>query len=323
MADITPLRTDRHYGDTLDENDLNGIAGRVNFVAALVAGLKLDDLSDVIIGNLAAPKYLAFDPTAGTWGPVDPPSGGGPGGAVASVAGKTGNVTLVKGDVGLGNVDNTADANKPVSGPQQTALNGKADLQSGKIPTSQLPALAITEYLGTANSNSVMLALTGQRGDFVTRTDTTVMADGLAATGDWILVGDDATVLGNWHRLSSPSTASGGVTSVAGKLGPAVTLVKGDVGLGNVDNTADLTKPLSNAAVSALAAKAALPAATMTSQIRLPVHLIADRTTGAYPARPVGLAAYYKVVWCGWLDPGPSGLGLMVDEDEWSQEPAP
>lgn len=44
---------------------------------------------------------------------------------VQSVAGKTGTVTLANGDVGLGNVDNTSDANKPVSTAQQTALNGK------------------------------------------------------------------------------------------------------------------------------------------------------------------------------------------------------
>jgi len=34
-------------------------------------------------------------------------------------------VTLTKGDVGLGNVDNTSDANKPISTATQTALNGK------------------------------------------------------------------------------------------------------------------------------------------------------------------------------------------------------
>lgn len=37
---------------------------------------------------------------------------------------------LVKGDVGLGNVDNTSDANKPVSTAQQTALDMKADITS-------------------------------------------------------------------------------------------------------------------------------------------------------------------------------------------------
>lgn len=49
---------------------------------------------------------------------------------VTSVAGKTGAVTLAKGDVGLGNVDNTADSAKPVSTPQQNALNLKANLNS-------------------------------------------------------------------------------------------------------------------------------------------------------------------------------------------------
>jgi hypothetical protein len=44
---------------------------------------------------------------------------------VTSVASKTGAVALVKGDVGLGNVDNTSDANKPISTATQTALNGK------------------------------------------------------------------------------------------------------------------------------------------------------------------------------------------------------
>lgn len=49
-----------------------------------------------------------------------------------TVAGKalTTDVTLAKGDVGLGNVDNTSDANKPVSTAQQSALNLKAPLAS-------------------------------------------------------------------------------------------------------------------------------------------------------------------------------------------------
>lgn len=42
---------------------------------------------------------------------------------VISVAGKTGAVTLAKADVELENVDNTADADKPVSTAQQTAIN--------------------------------------------------------------------------------------------------------------------------------------------------------------------------------------------------------
>ena len=45
--------------------------------------------------------------------------------AVTSVAGKTGSVSLEKADVGLGNVDNTSDASKPVSTAQAAAIAAK------------------------------------------------------------------------------------------------------------------------------------------------------------------------------------------------------
>lgn len=47
--------------------------------------------------------------------------------AVSSVNGKTGAVVLNKNDVGLGNVDNTSDMDKPVSTAQQEALDEKVD----------------------------------------------------------------------------------------------------------------------------------------------------------------------------------------------------
>jgi hypothetical protein len=47
------------------------------------------------------------------------------GAPVQSVAGKTGTVSLDKNDVGLGNVDNTSDVNKPISSATQTALDAK------------------------------------------------------------------------------------------------------------------------------------------------------------------------------------------------------
>ena len=45
---------------------------------------------------------------------------------------RTGNVSITKGNVGLGNVDNTADADKPISTAAQTALDGKVDKITGK-----------------------------------------------------------------------------------------------------------------------------------------------------------------------------------------------
>ena len=63
--------------------------------------------------------------------------------AVTSVAGKTGAVTLVKGDVGLGNVDNTADANKTVKAATsaQTADSAKAVALSGVSNADDLKAI--------------------------------------------------------------------------------------------------------------------------------------------------------------------------------------
>lgn len=38
------------------------------------------------------------------------------------------NVTITKNDIGLGNVDNTKDIDKPISNPIQQALNNKQDI---------------------------------------------------------------------------------------------------------------------------------------------------------------------------------------------------
>jgi hypothetical protein len=56
---------------------------------------------------------------------------------VQSVAGRTGAVTLAKGDVGLGNVDNTSDASKPISTATQTALDGKVSTSDSRLSDSR------------------------------------------------------------------------------------------------------------------------------------------------------------------------------------------
>lgn len=156
-----------------------------------------------------------------------------------TVAGKalSSNVTLVKGDVGLGNVDNTSDAAKPLSTAAVDALAAKADLDGGgKIPTSQLPPLAINETFTAANQTA-MLALTAQRGDMAIRTDN---------GRTYVLSSDSPSTLADWKEVQ----AAGQVTSVAGKTG-TVSLAKADVGLGNVDNTADSAKSFTGTQVAA------------------------------------------------------------------------
>ncbi|UDL16444.1 hypothetical protein SEA_ZOOMAN_203 [Microbacterium phage Zooman] len=92
---------------------------------------EIDDLSDVVatkatesnVNNQLAQKANAsdLDNVFGIATSAVPKT--------TTVAGKplSGNITLAKGDVGLGNADNTSDANKPVSTAQQTALNAKVN----------------------------------------------------------------------------------------------------------------------------------------------------------------------------------------------------
>lgn len=70
---------------------------------------------------------------------------------VTSVAGKTGEVTLTKTDVGLDQVDNTSDLNKPISTATQEALNLKADTTA--IPTKLSQLTNDSNYLTDAPSD--------------------------------------------------------------------------------------------------------------------------------------------------------------------------
>lgn len=68
-------------------------------------GYELDEIHDVSIVSKTDRDLLMYESATTLWK----------------------NKTLVKGDVGLSNVDNTSDANKPISTATQTALNSKQD----------------------------------------------------------------------------------------------------------------------------------------------------------------------------------------------------
>lgn len=124
-----------------------------------------------------------------------------------------------------------------------TAIASKADLVGGVVPSSQIPDIAITQFLGTVANQAAMLALVGDRGDWCIRSDVSKVA---------VLNADDSSLLASWTFLEYPT---GGVTSVNGFTGTVV-LAKGDIGLGNVDNTSDVNKPVSTDQQTALNAKA-------------------------------------------------------------------
>ncbi|WP_395662802.1 hypothetical protein [Aestuariivirga sp.] len=133
------------------------------------------DLGELAVNTYDGKLYLRKNDGADTILEVGP---------VRSVAGKTGAVTLAKADVGLGEVDNTSDAAKPVSTATQTALNGKANsshshviadvtsLQTaldGKAPLAS-PALTGTPTApsAAAYADSTQIATTAQVHDTVT-----------------------------------------------------------------------------------------------------------------------------------------------------------
>lgn len=135
----------------------------------------------------------------------------------------TSNVTVTKGDVGLGNADNTADANKPISTATQTALDGK---------------VAVTR---TVNGHALSADVTVTKGD--------VGLGNVDNTSDASKPISTATQTALDGKVPTTRTVAGH------DLSADVTLVKGDVGLGNVDNTSDANKPVSTAAQTALDGK--------------------------------------------------------------------
>ena len=173
--------------------------------------------------------------------------------------------------VGLGNVDNTSDANKPVSTATATALSAKQDTSAkgvaggyasldggGKVPVAQLPN-SIMEYQGVWNASTNSPTLengTGSPGDVyrVSVAGTALSLD--FAVGDYVIYNGST-----WEK----SDTTDAVASVAGRTGN-VTLTKADVGLSNVDDTSDASKPVSTATATALGLKEGTITAGTTAQ---------------------------------------------------------
>lgn len=88
------------------------------------------DAVDLKYGYVSDGGDVKIPSPSQTW--VNPP------GRVASVNGQVGDTVITKSDVGLENVDNTADANKPISTATQTALDTKAATStlSAKVDTT-------------------------------------------------------------------------------------------------------------------------------------------------------------------------------------------
>jgi hypothetical protein len=249
----------------------------------------------------------------------------------------TGNVSGITATmVGLGNVNNTSDANKPISIATQTALDLKGTVKkvngvspnaageiaislgrnytgiynNGSFTTSGTPVEGdifivsgdptgsnngrtfifvstvwneITNNIGTTDARYVQLAGSTMQGNLlfptskkITLTDLPTLSTDATnkAYVDASITVDATTLVNGKIRLagdltgiaSSPTIASGVITDV--KIANGISPTK--VGLGNVNNTSDLLKPISTATQTALDTKASTISLALKAPIDAP-----------------------------------------------------
>lgn len=168
---------------------------------------------------------------------------------------------------------------------EKGAANGVATLDgSGKIPSTQIPASAISDTY-VVNSQASMLALVAQVGDVAVRTD---------LSKSFILVTEPASVLGNWQELLAPSAA---VQSVNGQVG-VVILGYADVG------AAPTTHAHAQGDITGLAASLAGKSDTSHNHDATYSQLGHTHTPAQVGAEPVGTVAAHVAA----SDPHPQYL---------------
>ncbi len=191
---ITQDASNRFVSDT-EKGIWNGKQGAINgtgFVKAEGTTISYDNMSYLPSGYIRIPYWEDAYTDRMKWD-----------GGATGLDAATGRASL-----GIGNINNTSDANKPISTATQTALNTKADLDgNGKVLSSQMPSIAISETF-VVTSEAAMLALsTAETGDVAVRND---------ISKSFILTQNPSSTLANWQVLLTPAES---VSSVNGQTG--------------------------------------------------------------------------------------------------------
>ena len=175
---------------------------------------------------------------------------------------------VTKDQVGLGNVDNTADLDKPISNATQTEIDridseiedinnkfgaegGFATLdKDGKIPVDQLPSM-VDDVIDVDSIEH--LPTTGESGKIYITKDTNLIYrwNGVkyVEVSESLHLGE---IEGTAYEGSKGKATTDKLESHVADLNNPHQVTKDQVGLGNVDNTSDLDKPISNAVQGAL-----------------------------------------------------------------------
>jgi hypothetical protein len=192
------------------------------------------------------------------------------------IANKNNPHEVTKAQVGLGNVDNTSDANKPLSGAQSAALGAKADatVLAAHIGNSSNPHAVTKAQVGLGSVDNVSDAnkpvSTAQAAAIGLKADTSTLAAHTGNVNNPHGTTKAQVGLGNVDNVSDAnkpvSTAQAAAIALkadttalaahTGNLSNPHGTTKAQVGLGNVDNTSDVNKPVSTAQLAAIALKA-------------------------------------------------------------------
>ena len=209
----------------------------------------------------------------------------------------TGTVSgVTKTMVGLANVDNTSDANKPVSTAQAAADTAVANAASSdatsKANAAQSAAISAAATDATTKANAAQSAATTAAATDATSkanaaqsaaeaTAATALSTHSADTTNIHGIADTALLATKSYADQAEAdaiTAAG--TAADSKVAAAVAaLTKSSVGLANVDNTSDANKPVSTATQTALDLKAPLSSPDLTGNPTVPTQPLGNDST--------------------------------------------
>ncbi len=220
---------------------------------------------------------------------------------------------ITKTTIGLPNVDNTSDANKPVSSASQTALNLKANIASPTFTGTVSGVTATMVGLGNVNNTSDA----GKPVSTAQQTALDLKANLASPTFTGTVGGVTASMVGlgsvnNTSDAAKPvSTAQQTALDLKANLasptftGTVAGITATMVGLGSVNNTSDAAKPVSTAQQTALDLKSNIASPTFTGTVTLPAST-------SFTTPVIGAATGTSLALTGAITSSGGGIGYAT-----------